>query len=77
MILRITFINLSIFIFSTFAGCQTNVECRSNLERMIIRNSNFEYNCGLESITLKNSEELNYICNGSERLERVYPLTTN
>ena len=75
--MRITFIYLSIFFFPTFAGCQSNVECKSNLERMIIRNSNYEYNCGLEAITLKKSEELNYICNEFERLERVYPISTN
>lgn len=47
------------------------------LDNLYIRNSNYEYNCGLEEIIIEDKEDLNFICQELTQMSKVNLLGTN
>ena len=64
-------------IFPFLVCCQFDSKCRNDLEFFKIRNSNYQYNCGIELLKIDNEKDLEYICKEFTKMERVYPLTTS
>ena len=67
-----------VFTLLIFACQNPDTICKKyDIESIIIENSNFEYNCGKKTIQLIQPTEINFFCEQSKRLNRIFPLTTN
>lgn len=64
------------FLFPFFCSCQNNF-CETEIEYLYVRNSNYEYNCGLEEIIIKDKETLEFICLELTKMSKVNLLGTN
>lgn len=66
-----------ILIFPLLVSCQSDNKCRNDLEFLKVRNSNYQYNCGIEFLKIDKKQDLEYICEEFTKMERSYPLTTS
>lgn len=53
-----------------FVSCKDSI-CPKDLNSFSLRNSNYEYNCGLSSIDIISKNEIDYICTELSRLEKI------
>lgn len=63
-------------LFPFFCSCQ-NTFCEAEIEQLYIRNSNYEYNCGLEELIIKDKETIDYICQELTKMNKINLLGTN
>jgi|SRR5690554_2293998 len=64
-------------IFPFLSSCQSNNGCGENLEHLKLYNSDHKRNLGLEYTIIDKKEDLDYICSEFDKMEQVYPITTN
>lgn len=57
-------------LFFSNLSCQ-NISCPEDLNSFSIRNSNYEYNCGLSNIDIISKKEVDYMCSELSRLQKV------
>ncbi|UOX34838.1 hypothetical protein LXD69_04840 [Flavobacterium sediminilitoris] len=60
---------LCFFIYSNIS-CK-GVSCPEDLKSFSIRNSNYEYNCGLPNMDIITKKEIDFICNELSRLQKI------
>ena len=63
-------------LFISNFSCQ-KLDCPEDLNSFTIRNSNYEYNCGISDMDIISKSDVNYICRELTRLQKINYVMTS